>query len=73
MHLDTITRGQTLECPRTGRTGTVLTVDKDGVRLQLGAGGGRKGKRINVLADQKEIRWRAPRRSRLTLRALGVR
>lgn len=70
MHLDTIARGQTLTCRHTQRTGKVLAVEPDRIRLQLST-----GKRITVIADpeEKEIRWQKPRRSHLSLRAIGAR
>lgn len=67
MHIDTISRGQTLECPRTKRTGTVSSVEPNSIRIQLST-----GKRITVHADQKNIRWQKPHRSHLTLRSIGA-
>lgn len=67
MHLDTVVRGQVLMHPGSGRKGTVLVVGDKEVRLQLST-----GKRITITAVEKEIRWRKPRRSHLTLRAIGA-
>lgn len=74
MHIDTIVRGQTLHCRRTGRSGKVIAVDPSAdnshVRITLD----KTGKRINVLPDKSgEVRWITPRRSHLSLRSIGCR